>query len=237
MIFNKHTKMSTKSRKERIEDLSTEFKEKYNISKMKGMTIELPKPEYGSINILQITLENKDALPLVSICGYSYASFENGARILMSGYEHLKTKYSCIYMICWTDEIKEITSNTSDRDKHDEFKSIFAGILNKILHKLEITKCSVLGKSAGGGISIYLTSINPDVQYLYLACPALTLRAKPLENRQVPIKLMWCKDDTILPYSIHQDFLSDFEKQKKEYSFYSYNKGGHELYEPFILEL
>ena len=140
-------------------------------------------------------------------------------------------------MVCWTDEIKEITSSTNDYDKQDEYKSIFANILNKILRRLEITKCSVVGKSAGGGVSIYLTSVNPDVQYLYLACPGITRRAKPLAGRQIPIKLMWARDDDVLTYSMYKEFLSDFDDQKQEYSFHSYNTGGHELNTQFIYEL
>ena len=48
---------------------------------------------------------------------------------------------------------------------------------------------------------------------------------------------MWCKDDDILPYTIYKELLSDFDKQNKEYSFYSYNTGGHDLNPRFILEL
>ena len=229
----------SKSRKEQIEDLIVEFKKKYNIADMKGMTMELPesKAEYGDINILKITLKNKDGLPLIMIPGWSYRSFQDMARVLMTGYDHLKTKYSCIYMVCWTDEIKTFTSNITDYDKQDEYKVIIVNILKKILHKLEITKCSVVGKSAGGGVSIYLTSVNPDVQYLYLACPGITRRAKPLAGRQIPIKLMWARDDDVLTYSMYKEFLSDFDDQKQEYSFHSYNTGGHELNTQFIYEL
>jgi len=226
------------SRKEQIETLSAEFKNKYNV-KMKGMTMELPdsKAQYGDINILKIELEKTDELPLIMIPGYSYRSFQDMARVLMTGYDHIKTKYSCIYMVCWTDEIKALTSSTSDYDKQEEYRLAVTNILNKILHKLEITKCSVVGKSAGGGVSIYLTSMNTDIQYLYLACPGITPRAKPLAGRQIPIKLMWCKDDDTLPYTMYKEFLSDFDDQKKEYSFHSYNTGGHELNTQFIYEL
>jgi len=226
------------SRKEQIETLSAEFKNKYNV-KMKGMTMELPdsKAVYGDINILKIELEKTDELPLIMIPGYSYRSFQDMARVLMTGYDHLKIKYSCIYMVCWTDEIKALTSSTSDYDKQEEYRLAVTNILNKILHKLEISKCSVVGKSAGGGVSIYLTSMNSDIQYLYLACPGITPRAKPLAARQIPIKLMWCKDDDTLPYTMYKEFLSDFDDQKKEYSFHSYNTGGHELNTQFIYEL
>jgi len=227
------------SRMPKIKTLSKEFEDEYDITGITSMIMELTgsKTEFGEISTVMVPLLNRDGLPLIMIPGYSYDSFETGARILMSGYHHLKTRYSCIYMVCWTDEIKTITSSTKDDNKKDEYKIIFAGILNKILHKLEIKKCSVIGKSAGGGISICLTSINPDVQYLYLACPALTRRGKPLEGREVPIKLMWCKDDDTLPYTIYKELLSDFDKQNKEYSFYSYNTGGHDLNPLFILEL
>ena len=48
---------------------------------------------------------------------------------------------------------------------------VIAGHLNHILNKLEFKNYNIIGRSAGAGISIVLSSINDKVSKLFLACP------------------------------------------------------------------
>lgn len=44
----------------------------------------------------------------------------------------------------------------------------------------------------------------------------------------------WNKDDNKIPYPVYKEFLDDFDKQENQYTFYSYNKGGHEFNSNFV---
>ena len=103
---------------------------------------------------------------------------------------------------------------------------------------MNLGSISLLGKSAGGGVAIYITMLNTDVNNLFLACPGILHHGKPLENRiDINIKLSWNRDDDKIPYTSAQHFINDFEAQEQEYAFYSYMTGGHELNPRFLKEL
>ena len=56
-----------------------------------------------------------------------------------------------------------------------------------------------------------------------------------LENRKdLPILMMWNKDDNKLDYNIYKEFIKTFEKNGNDYKFYSYDTGGHDFNYDFI---
>jgi predicted esterase len=72
--------------------------------------------------------------------------------------------------------------------------------------------------------------MNSAVKFLFIAC-----RGTPLAYRKdLPIKMMWNKDDDKLPYSISKQFIDVFEAQGNDFKFISYDKGGHEFNIEFI---
>jgi predicted esterase len=178
-----------------------------------------------------------------------FAKFlETGFKILMQGFDHIKEKYSEIYALCWGSTIKKLTQNYSanepDQEKafvlNEEIRIKLAHVLDKILRSpdMKLTNISLLAKSAGAGVAIHMAAINPEIKFLYIACPGTNGRGKTLKDRKdLPIKFTWNKDDNKLPFEISNEFIEDFKKQGNNYTFYEYEKGGHEFNIEFIKEL
>lgn len=77
---------------------------------------------------------------------------------------------------------------------------------------------------------------NP-VKILYLACPATTSRGANLKFFQGKIKLSWNEDDEMIPSSVAQEFIDNFEENNNDYESFMYKEGGHELNPDFLKEL
>jgi len=222
-----------------------QIKDSYEILVVSHPKIEV---EYGNITIVKVKFNNTKNKPLVVIPGYSNDSFESGFNILMKNLDYLKEKYSEMYAFCWGSTVKKLTQNYSanepDEEKafilNEELRIKLAHVLDKILRSpnMELTNISLLAKSAGAGVSIHLSAINSEIKFLYIACPGTSGGGKTLKDRKdLPIKLMWNKDDNKIPFETSEKFIDDFKKQGNNYSFYEYEKGGHEFNVEFIKEL
>ena len=223
-----------------------QIKDNYEI-----LTVSHPKIEeqYGTISMVKIILNNKENKPLVIIPGYSTKSFMSGFDKLMDEFDSYKDKYSVMYAVCWGSKVKEITveylkpagnDKKKEYELNDEIRIKLAKILDKIIRSpdMALTNVTLFGKSAGAGVSIYISSMNPDVKYLYISCPGTNNCGKVLKDREeLPIKLAWNKDDDVIPYSVAKDFIQVFEENKNNYKFYYYETGGHEFNPEFIREL
>jgi hypothetical protein len=211
------------------------------------LTVNHPKIEeqYGVISIIKIKLNNKSNTPLLVFPGYSNNSFKSGFDVVLTGLDHLKSKYSVMYFVCWGLTIKQLSKDYSAGAKNqedefklnDELKLKIAKVFDKILRSpdMELTNITLLCKSAGGGVGIFLTSMNSEIKNLFMAAPALTARGTPLADRKdLNIKLSWCKDDPDLPYKVNKEYIVDLKKQGNKYKFFSYDKGGHEFNSEFI---
>jgi len=222
-----------------------EIKGKYEI-----LTVSHPKieAEYGVISIVKVKLNNPENKPLVVVPGYSVDSFESGFKILMQGFDHIKDKYSEMYAFCWGSIVKKLTQDYSahepDEEKafilNEELRIKLAHVLDKILRSpdIKLTNISLLAKSAGAGVAIHMAAINSEINFLYIACPGTSGRGKTLKDRKdLPIKLMWNKNDNKISFETSEKFIDDFKKQGNNYTFYEYETGGHEFNIEFIKEL
>lgn len=214
------------------------------------LTASEPKIEkqYGTITFIECKLDNEETKPLVVIPGYSDKSFMSGFDKLMDGFDSYKGKYSIMYVVCWgftvknlTDEPAKSAGNKEEEYKlNEEIRIKLADVLNKILKSpdMALTNITLFGKSAGGGVSIHIASINPEVTYLYISCPGTNNYGRALINKkELPIKLAWNKDDDKLPYSESQHFIEVFKANQNNFTFYHYETGGHEFNPLFIQEL
>jgi hypothetical protein len=129
--------------------------------------------QYGEINLLKISLNNKDGMDLLVIPGYSFKSFTTMLTKLIEGMEFIENKYKNIYMINWGDKVKALSQTVVDgvpEDqkfiKQDEFRGKLAEVVDKLIRSPDMTlhNFTLLGKSAGGGVSFYLAGINPEVK-------------------------------------------------------------------------
>jgi hypothetical protein len=214
-------------------------------------TVSHPKIEeqFGTISIVKVTLNNKENKPLVIIPGYSDKSFMSGFDKLINGFNSYKDKYSVMYAVCWGSTVKTVTDNYSNSagnnqekqyELNEEIRITLATILDKILRSpdMELTNITLFGKSAGGGVSIHIAAMNPEVKYLYISCPGTNNYGEALKGKkELPIKLAWNKDDDKLEYTESQKFIEVFETNKNNFTFYSYETGGHEFNSSFIEEL
>jgi len=227
-----------------IKDLLTTLKvddTKYHIVMFSSPQLE---DQYGEINLLKISLNNDEGMDLLVIPGYSFKSFTTMLTKLIEGMEFIENKYKNIYMINWGDKVKASTLTLGDglsQDqkyiKQDEFRGKLAEIVDKLIRSPDMTlhNFTLLGKSAGAGVSFYLASINTEVKVLMACCPGITNRGAVVANRlDLKIHLMWNKDDDVILYPIHEEIMAQLQGQGNDVTFYSYDDGGHELNVKFL---
>ena len=204
--------------------------------------------KYGNIYMVKIDPTNSNSYPTIVIPGYSNKSFMSMLEIIIKNYESFKN--ICLLVVCWGNTVKQLSENISKDCKskeeqyqvNEEFRIEMAKVLDKILRSnplnfLNNIGFALMGKSAGGGIAIYITEMNENVNSLYLCCPATINGCKPLVNKKIPIYLSWNQDDKIIDISESFKFMNDMNKQHNIYKFYSYQSGGHELNPNFIADL
>jgi hypothetical protein len=227
-----------------IKDLLTTLKvndTKYNIAMFSSPQLE---DQYGEINLVKISLNNKEGMDLLVIPGYSFKSFTTMLTKLIEGMEFIENKYKNIYMINWGDTVKALSQSIlvdvpKDQNfiKQDEFRGKLAEVVDKLIRSPDMTlhNFTLLGKSAGAGVSFYLASINTEVKVLMACCPGITNRGAIVANRlDLKIQLMWNKDDDVISYSIHEEVMAQLQGQGNDVTFYSYDDGGHELNVKFM---
>jgi len=199
---------------------------------------------YGEINLIKISLNNKEGMDLFVIPGYSFKSFTTMLTKLIEGKDFIKNKYRNLYMINWGDKIKALSLSIVEgvpEDQQfniqDEFRGKLVVIVDKLIRSpdLNLRNFTLLGKSAGGGVSFYLAGMNPEIKVFLVCCPGITNRGTVVANRlDLEIHLAWNKDDDVIPYSVHEEIMKQLQSQGNNVKFHSYETGGHELNVKFL---
>lgn len=230
-----------------IKDLLISLKINESSYTLNMFSNEKVEEKYGEINLLKITLNNKKGMDLFVIPGFSFKSFTTMLTKLVEGMPFIENKYRNLYMINWGDKIKAlsqtVTEGVTEERKYiiqDEFREQLATLINKFTRSpdLDLHNFTLLGKSAGGGVSFYLAGMNPEVKIFMVCCPGITNRGSVVANRpELEIHLAWNKDDDTIPYSIHEEIIEQLEGQGNKVMFHEYEKGGHELNVKFLEDL
>jgi len=227
-----------------IKDLLTSLKfdeSKYNIAMFSSPQLE---EQYGEINLLKISLNNKEGMDLLVIPGYSFRSFSTMLTTIIDGMSFIENKYKNIYMINWGEKVKTFSQtvgeglpNDQKFIKQDEYREKLALVVDKLIRSRDLTlqNFTILAKSAGGGVSFFLAGINPEVKVFLVCCPGITNRGTVLASRKdLVIHLAWNKDDDFIDYKIHAEIMHQLQSQGNTVTFHSYEKGGHELNVKFL---
>ena len=158
-----------------------------------------------------------------------------------NNFEIIKKKYNIIYIIFWNEKIKKestkLTDNITDIKEqykiNEEYRIKLAHIANNIIKINKIKNFTLLGKSAGGGVAIYIAKKNKQVNNLFLICPGL-LKTNIKLNKEIAIILSWNIDDDKIPYEKSLLLIKNYIKNKNNFKFISFKSGGHELHEDFF---
>jgi hypothetical protein len=212
----------------------TEFLKKFENLK----NYEISK--YDKMKLIKITISTNNK-PLVIIPPYSFDGFTKIMDTINNNFDIIKKKYNIIYVIVWNDEIKKesqkITSGISDIKQqyiiNEKYRVMLADLANKIIKTNKINKFTLLGKSAGGGVAIYIAKKNKQVTNLFLICPAI-LKTTIKLNKEIRIILSWNRDDDKIPYEKSSPLIKNYINNKNNFMFVSYETGGHELHEDFF---
>lgn len=196
--------------------------------------------DYDKAKLIKITIGTSNK-PLVIIPPYSFDGFSKILVTIDNNFEMLKKKYNIIYVIFWTNEIKkkstQIIAGISDIKEqykiNEQFRGDLAHLANEIIKKNKINKFTLLGKSAGGGVAIYVAKKNKQVINLFLICPAIMKTTLKL-NKEMKIVLSWNIDDDKITYENSLPLIKNYIKNKNNFMFLSFGIGGHELHEDFF---
>lgn len=196
--------------------------------------------EFDKIKLIKITIGTSNK-PLVVVPPYSFDGFTKIMTTLDNNFEIIKRKYNVIYIIFWGNEIKKesqkITEGVSDVKEqyiiNEKFRVELANTANKIIKAAKINKFTLLGKSAGGGVAIYMANKNKQVKNLFLICPGIMKSTVKL-NKEIKIVLSWNRDDDKIPYEKSLPLIKNYINNKNNFMFLSYETGGHELHEDFF---
>ena len=229
----------------RIEELQTfcdEIEKEHGLSKIviDGYKPEGSAVEFDEIYCLSIKLKGNNPLPLIIVPAFSFRSYTSLLTIILQNKDVLK--YKKIYMFCWNDVVRTLHNDAPDFPAKNKIREKLATYLNRIFDKDFTMPCHLLGKSAGGGVAMHLTNKRDNIKKLFLCCSASPVDEsdEPLITKDIPVKLMWNKDDvnaTGIDYNYYKKFLNNFDMHKINYSFHSYNTGGHEINPEFVKEL
>lgn len=199
--------------------------------------------DYDKIKLIKIIISNgnKNCKPLVITPPYSFNGFEKIMITINNNFEIIKMKYNIIYVIFWDEEIKkksikitEGINNINEQYKINElFRIDLAHEANKIIKKNKIYKFTLLGKSAGGGVAIYIAKKNKQVINLFLIAPGL-LKTTIKLNTEIKIVMSWNIDDDVIPYEKSLELIKNYIKNKNNFMFISFKSGGHELHDDFF---
>lgn len=196
--------------------------------------------EYDKMKLVKIIISNNNK-PLVIIPPYSFDGFTKIMKTISDNFDIIKKKYNIIYAIVWNDEIKKesqkiINGITDVKEQYiinEKFRVMLADLANKIIKTNKINKFTLLGKSAGGGVAIYISKKNKQVKNLFLICPAIMKSSLKL-NKEIKIILSWNRDDDKIPYEKSLPLIKNYVNNKNNFMFLSYDIGGHELHDNFF---
>jgi len=196
--------------------------------------------EFDKIKLIKITIGTSNK-PLVILPPYSFSGFTKIMTTIDNNFDIIKKKYNIIYVIFWSNEIhkesKKITEGINDIKEiykiDEKFRVELAILANKIIKENKINKFTLLGKSTGGGIAIYIAKKNKQVKNLFLICPGLVKTNIKL-NKDIKIILSWNIDDEKLPYEKSLPLIKNYINNKNNFSFFSFPTGGHELNDDFF---
>lgn len=171
-------------------------------------------PEF-MYHLLQYKNDNSNSKALVILPGFSEKSRDwTFGRInrFINSKEKLK-EYSDIIIFDFN-EIKPLMNEQNfgkDSMKNFYKEKIDNNIgknLNHILNSFKFSDINLIGRSAGGGLAIYLSSLNEKISKLYLACPGWNNdTVNPLlevinnNKKKLEIKLYHSKKDTYIKIS------------------------------------
>jgi hypothetical protein len=213
----------------------------YNVSIFNHDKIQ---EKYGEINLLQVPLKNSSGTDLLVFPGYSFNSFTTMFTKLVEGMKFFENKFRCLYMINFGDKVKadskEVGKGLPESEAfilNDNFKEELVKVLDKCMRSPEVnlTNFTVLGKSAGGGVSVFFAGINKEVKRLLFCCPGITNKGTPLAGRpELEIDIGWNIDDDNIEYNINKDIMEQLTKQGNKAKFHGYQSGGHELNVQFL---
>jgi len=210
------------------------FIEKYNNFRDNEIT------NYDNCKIIKIKISDNNN-PLVIIPPYSFDGFTKIMDTINNNFEIIKKKYNIMYIFFWTEDVKKkslsiingVTDIKEQYNINEKYRIELANQANNIIKKLKIKKFTLLGKSAGGGIAIYITKKNKNITDLLLICPGLNKPNIKL-NKEVNIVLSWNIDDDKIPYENSLLLIKNYIKNKNKFKFISFESGGHELHENFF---
>jgi pimeloyl-ACP methyl ester carboxylesterase len=197
--------------------------------------------QYNDIKLVKIKLSN-DNKSIIFIPGYSFASFSSMFIIINNNFEIIKKNYNILYFIVFDTNIKKksnkIVEGVDDIKEqykiNEKFRIELANEINNIIKKKKINNFTLLGKSAGGGIAVYISKKNKQVKNLFLICPGM-YKSNIKLNKEIKIVLCWNIDDDKIPYNKSLEFVKNYIKNKNNFLFLSFEKGGHELNENFFI--
>ena len=229
-----------------IKDLMLSLKINESNYKISMFSNEKVEDKYGEINLLKMPLKNKDGMDLLVIPGLSFKSFTTMLTKLVEGMPFIENKYRNLYMINWGDKLKALSQSVLEgvpKERNyivqDEFREQLAALIDKFTRSpdMNLRNFTLLGKSAGGGVSFFLAGLNPEVKVFMVCCPGITNRGSVVAVRpELEIHLAWNKDDDIIPYSVHEEIITQLESQGNQVMYHEYEKGGHELNVKFLEE-
>jgi hypothetical protein len=227
-----------------IKDLMLSLKINESDYKISMFSNDKVVEKYGEINLFKIPLENESGMDLLVIPGYSFKSFTTMLTKLIEGMPFIKNKYRNLYMINWGDKVKALSQSVlvdvpKERNYivQDKFREELANLIDKFTRSpdMNLHNFTLLGKSAGGGVSFFLAGMNPEVKVFMVCCPGITNRGSVVVGRpELEIHLAWNKDDDLIPYSVHEEIVRQLEDQGNNVMFHSYEVGGHELNVKFL---
>ena len=194
----------------------------------------------NEIKLIKIIINNTNK-PLVIIPPYSFDGFVKIMETINNNFEIIKKKYNIIYIIFWNEKIKKeskkITDGITDIKEqykiNETYRINLAKIANNIIKTQKIKNFTLLGKSAGGGVAIYITKKNKQVLHLFLICPGI-LKTNIKLNKEIAIVLSWNIDDDKILYENSLLLIKNYIKNKNNFKFISFTSGGHELHENFF---
>ena len=231
------------TRIEELKDYCNKLETDYGLSKINivGYKPEGTAVEFGEIYCLNINLDGNIPEPLIIVPAFSLRSYTSLLKIILQNKNVLK--YKKIYMFCWNDVVSALHTAPPDFPTKNKIRERVAIYLNRIFDIHFTMPCYLLGKSAGGGVAMHLTNMRDNIKKLFICCSASPLDDEPdapVITKNIPVKLMWNKDDVDergIDYKKYLKFLRNFDMYKINYTFYSYNEGGHEIHPEFVKEL
>lgn len=205
------------------------------------------KERYGNFSMIVKKLSGDETKPnLVVLPGFSKKSFCNTSKKILTNIDKIRSLFNSVYIICFGTEIKEMQNESCNkRDEickkyhidqkpyinNEKFSEIYqfeeqllddiSQIIDKILRALEIKNVYILGKCAGGGVSIR-TILKSDIyKGLLLAVPGSPTNVEKLKDledeklKNLKFRFVWNIHDK---FNYHWKNPEEYEeKLKKDY--------------------